>query len=73
MNHSTETSKGSLENENLETKTTKSKRPRAHGREDHIIAETNRREKLTETLIALAALVPNLKKVRYVIFTYPIN
>ncbi|KEH30289.1 putative transcription factor bHLH family [Medicago truncatula] len=61
MNHSTETSKGSLENENLETKTSKSKRPRAHGR-DHIMAERNRREKLTQTFIALAALVPNLKK-----------
>jgi len=68
MNHSTETSKGSLENEKLETKTSKSKRPRAHGR-DHIMAERNRREKLTQTFIALAALVPNLKKVRYVIST----
>jgi hypothetical protein len=69
MNHSTETSKGSLEKENMETKTSKSKRPRAHGR-DHIMAERNRREKLTQTFIALAALVPNLKKVRYFILTY---
>ncbi|RHN61128.1 putative transcription factor bHLH family [Medicago truncatula] len=61
MNHSTETSKGSLENKKLETKTSKSKRPRAHGR-DHIMAERNRREKLTQSFIALAALVPNLKK-----------
>ena len=72
MNHSTETSKGSVENENMETKTSKSKRPRTHGR-DHIMAERNRREKLTQTFIALAALVPNLKKVQYFIFTYSIS
>jgi len=72
MNHSTETSKGPLENGKLETKTSKSKRPRAHGK-DHIMAERNRREKLTQSFIALAALVPNLKKVCYVIFTYPIS
>ncbi|KEH30307.1 putative transcription factor bHLH family [Medicago truncatula] len=50
-----------LENMNHSTETSKGKRPRAHGR-DHIMAERNRREKLTQTFIALAALVPNLKK-----------
>jgi len=72
MNNSTETSKGSLENEKLDTKTSKSKRPRTHGM-DHIMAERIRREKLTQAFIALAALVPNLKKVPYFIFTYSIS
>jgi len=53
-----------LENTNHSTKTSKSKRSRANNGEDHIMAERKRREKLTQSFIALAALVPNLKKVR---------
>ncbi|CAJ2635213.1 unnamed protein product [Trifolium pratense] len=53
--------KGSSKNENLETKTSQNKRSRNHGH-DHIIAERKRREKLSQSFIALAALVPNLKK-----------
>jgi len=40
------------------------KRSRAHHGQDHIMAERKRREKLTQNFIALAALVPNLKKVQ---------
>ncbi|KEH26198.1 basic helix loop helix (bHLH) DNA-binding family protein [Medicago truncatula] len=49
--------------QNLETKTSKSKRSRTLHGQDHIMAERKRREKLTQNFIALAALVPNLKKV----------
>ncbi|RHN74161.1 putative transcription factor bHLH family [Medicago truncatula] len=54
-----------LENKNHSTKTSKTsktKRSRANNGEDHIMAERKRREKLTQSFIALAALVPNLKK-----------
>jgi len=50
--------------QNLETKTSTRKRSRAHHGQDHIMAERKRRENLTQNFIALAALVPNLKKVR---------
>jgi len=50
--------------QNLETKTSKTKRSRTHHGQDHIMAERKRREKLTQNFIALAALVPNLKKVQ---------
>jgi hypothetical protein len=62
MNVSTQIPKGSSKNQNLETKTSQTKRSRAHGH-DHIMAERKRREKLSQSFIALAALVPNLKKV----------
>ncbi|KAK2410301.1 transcription factor bHLH18 [Trifolium repens] len=58
---STQIPKGSPKNENLETKTSQNKRSRNHG-QDHIMAERKRREKLSQSFIALAALVPNLKK-----------
>ncbi|CAJ2635207.1 unnamed protein product [Trifolium pratense] len=58
---STQISKASSKNQNLETKTSQSKRPRAHGL-DHIMAERKRRENLSKSFIALAALVPGLKK-----------
>ncbi|KAK2410303.1 transcription factor bHLH18 [Trifolium repens] len=61
MNVSTQIPKGSSKNQNLETKTSQTKRSRAHGH-DHIMAERKRREKLSQSFIALAALVPNLKK-----------
>jgi hypothetical protein len=63
MNVSTQIPKGSSKNQNLETKTSQTKRSRAHGH-DHIMAERKRREKLSQSFIALAALVPNLKKVQ---------
>ncbi|KEH26197.1 helix loop helix DNA-binding domain protein [Medicago truncatula] len=49
--------------QNSEIKTSKSKRSRTLHGQDHIMAERKRREKLTQNFIALAALVPNLKKV----------
>ncbi|KEH16277.1 transcription factor bHLH25 isoform X2 [Medicago truncatula] len=52
MNHSTQTSDESSR-----------KRSRGNHGHDHIMAERKRREKLTQNFIALAALVPNLKKV----------
>jgi len=60
--------KGSLQKQNI-VETTKSqgqgtKRSLAHN-QDHIIAERKRREKLSQCLIALAALIPGLKKVWY--------
>jgi len=60
--------KGSLQKPNI-VETTKSqgqgtKRSVAHN-QDHIIAERKRREKLSQCLIALAALIPGLKKVWY--------
>ncbi|PNX97243.1 transcription factor bHLH25-like protein [Trifolium pratense] len=61
MNVSTQIPKGSSKNQNLETKTSQNKRSRAHGH-DHIMAERKRREILGQSFIALAALVPNLKK-----------
>ncbi|XP_058734902.1 transcription factor bHLH18-like [Vicia villosa] len=57
----TQTPKGSSKNQNLETKTSQPKRSRANA-EDHIMAERKRREILSQSFIALAALVPNLKK-----------
>ncbi|KAJ1428964.1 Myc-type, basic helix-loop-helix [Sesbania bispinosa] len=58
---STQTPKGSSKNQNFETKTSHSKRSPAHA-QDHIMAERKRREKLSQSFIALAALVPGLKK-----------
>ncbi|XP_027348493.1 transcription factor bHLH18-like [Abrus precatorius] len=57
----TQNPKGSPKNQNLETKTSHSKRSPAHA-QDHIMAERKRREKLSQSFIALAALVPGLKK-----------
>ncbi|CAI8609426.1 unnamed protein product [Vicia faba] len=57
----TQTLKGSSKNQNLETKTSQPKRSRANA-EDHIMAERKRRGILSQSFIALAALVPNLKK-----------
>jgi hypothetical protein len=58
--------KGSLQNKNIgETKNSQgqgTKRSGAHN-QDHILAERKRREKLSQCLIALAALIPGLKKV----------
>lgn len=61
----TQNRKGSSKNQNFETKN-----PQGHGTKrslanahDHIIAERKRREKLSQSLIALAALIPGLKKV----------
>ncbi|KAI5417822.1 hypothetical protein KIW84_042442 [Lathyrus oleraceus] len=59
----TQTPKGSPKNQNFETKTSQPKRSRANA-EDHIMAERKRREILSQSFIALAALVPNLKKVQ---------
>nr|BBD13918.1 bHLH transcription factor 3 [Glycyrrhiza uralensis] len=54
--------KGSSKNQNCETKTSHgTKRSPAHA-QDHIMAERKRREKLSQSFIALAALVPGLKK-----------
>ncbi|KAG5040493.1 hypothetical protein JHK85_012969 [Glycine max] len=57
----TQTAKGSPKNQNFETKTSHGKRSPAHA-QDHIMAERKRREKLSQSFIALAALVPGLKK-----------
>lgn len=57
-----ETPKGSSKNHNFETKSSHGKRSPAHA-QDHIMAERKRREKLSQSFIALAALVPGLKKV----------
>ncbi|RDX64527.1 Transcription factor bHLH25, partial [Mucuna pruriens] len=57
----TQTPKGSPKNQNLETKISQGKRSPAHA-QDHIMAERKRREKLSQSFIALAALVPGLKK-----------
>ncbi|OIV94035.1 hypothetical protein TanjilG_14282 [Lupinus angustifolius] len=59
---SAKTTKGSSKNQNFGTKTTLGKRSAARTY-DHIIAERKRREKLSQSLIALAALIPDLKKV----------
>ncbi|CAJ1929084.1 unnamed protein product [Sphenostylis stenocarpa] len=59
-----ETRKGSPENQNFATEIPKGKgscKISGHGR-DHIIAERKRREKLSQSLISLAALIPGLKK-----------
>ncbi|TKY70707.1 Transcription factor bHLH25 [Spatholobus suberectus] len=55
-----QTRKGSSQNQNFETESPKD-RGSTHTR-DHIIAERKRREKLSQSLIALAALIPGLKK-----------
>lgn len=63
-----ETGKRSSENLNYETKGPKghgsSKISGGHSR-DHIIAERKRRENMSQGLIALAALIPGLKKVLF--------
>ncbi|XP_047160036.1 transcription factor bHLH18-like [Vigna umbellata] len=56
-----QTPKGSSKNHNFETKPSHGKRSPAHA-QDHIMAERKRREKLSQSFIALAALVPGLKK-----------
>ncbi|KAK7386330.1 hypothetical protein VNO78_26490 [Psophocarpus tetragonolobus] len=57
----TQTPKGSPKNQNFDTKTSHGKRSPAHA-QDHIMAERKRREKLSQSFISLAALVPGLKK-----------
>jgi len=57
-----QTPKGSSKNHNFESKPSHGKRSPAHA-QDHIMAERKRREKLSQSFIALAALVPGLKKV----------
>ncbi|XP_061366058.1 transcription factor bHLH18-like [Gastrolobium bilobum] len=57
----TQTPNGSSKNQNFETKTSQTKRSPLHA-QDHIMAERKRREKLSQSFIALAALVPGLKK-----------
>ncbi|XP_028798044.1 transcription factor bHLH19-like isoform X2 [Neltuma alba] len=54
---------GFFQNHNFEAKSTQSinNRPIPHVR-DHIMAERKRREKLSQSFIALSALVPGLKK-----------
>ncbi|ESW27773.1 hypothetical protein PHAVU_003G231000 [Phaseolus vulgaris] len=57
-----QTPKWSSKNQNFETKpSSHAKRSPAHA-QDHIMAERKRREKLSQSFIALAALVPGLKK-----------
>ncbi|KEH16287.1 basic helix loop helix (bHLH) DNA-binding family protein, partial [Medicago truncatula] len=56
-----QTSKESSKNQNVETKTSQSKRSSAHVK-DHIMVERKRREKLGQAFIALATLIPDLKK-----------
>ncbi|KAF1872817.1 hypothetical protein Lal_00015909 [Lupinus albus] len=63
---STQTTEGASKNQNCATKTTLGKRSASHSR-DHIIAERKRRKKLSQSFIALAALIPGLKK------AYPLN
>ncbi|XP_015961139.1 transcription factor bHLH18 isoform X2 [Arachis duranensis] len=55
---------GSSKNQNLVTKSSSkgSKRSPSNA-QDHIIAERKRREKISQSFIALAALVPGLKKI----------
>lgn len=60
---SSQTSIESSKNQNLETKTSQSKRSSAQVK-DHIMVERKRREKLGQAFIALAELIPDLKKVR---------
>jgi len=59
--------KGSLQKQNVvETKNTQgqgTKRSVGHDHQDRIMAERKRREKLSQYLITLAALIPGLKKV----------
>ncbi|CAL0311614.1 unnamed protein product [Lupinus luteus] len=55
-NFMAQTKKRTSENQSKGTKRSSSQGP------DHIIAERKRREKLSESLIALAALIPGLKK-----------
>ncbi|KAE9597384.1 hypothetical protein Lal_00029971 [Lupinus albus] len=56
-----QTTKGCSKNQNFGTKTILGKRSATHTH-DHIMAERKRREKLSQSLIALAALIPGLKK-----------
>ncbi|KAK7252740.1 hypothetical protein RIF29_36912 [Crotalaria pallida] len=62
-----QTNKGSSsENQNFETNSPKGQGTKSRSSshtQDHIIAERKRREKLSQSLIALAALIPGLKKV----------
>ncbi|KAK7251869.1 hypothetical protein RIF29_35448 [Crotalaria pallida] len=58
---SAQTTKGFSKNQNFEAKTVLGKRSGAHTH-DHIIAERKRREKLSHSFIALAGLIPGLKK-----------
>ncbi|KAK7251870.1 hypothetical protein RIF29_35450 [Crotalaria pallida] len=67
---SAQTTKGSSKNQNFEAKTVLGKRAVAHTH-DHIIAERKRREKLSHSFFALAALIPGLKKTRVVLLNEP--
>ncbi|OIW10306.1 hypothetical protein TanjilG_28057 [Lupinus angustifolius] len=58
---SAQTTEGASTNQKSETKTTFGKRSASHSR-DHIMAERKRRKKLSQSFIALAALIPGLKK-----------
>ena len=59
---SVQTPNGSSKSQNLGTKTSHGRRSPVHA-QDHIMAERKRREKLSQSFIALAALVPGLRKV----------
>ncbi|XP_057449673.1 transcription factor bHLH18-like [Lotus japonicus] len=63
VNFPAQNRKGSTQNQNFETITNPQGKgsKKSHG-QDHIIAERRRREKLSQSLIALAALIPGLKK-----------
>lgn len=63
---------GSSQNQNFEAKPTQeTNRPPIPLVRDHIMAERKRREKLSQSFIALSALVPGLKKVHYIQYTIP--
>ncbi|XP_061371619.1 transcription factor bHLH18-like [Gastrolobium bilobum] len=64
VNFTTQTQKGSSKKQKIETKN-----PQSQGTvrsptnvQDHIMAERKRREKLSQSVVALAALIPGLKK-----------
>ncbi|KAK7251866.1 hypothetical protein RIF29_35444 [Crotalaria pallida] len=69
IHFSAQTTKCSSKNQNFEAKTVLGKRSAAHTH-DHIMAERKRREKLSQSFIALASLIPGLKKVHYF---YPLD
>ena len=64
--------KGSSKAQNMGTKASQGKRSPAYA-QDHIIAERQRREKLSQSFIALAALVPGLKKVHSLLLISVMN
>ena len=67
MHFSVQTPTGSSKSQNLGTKTSHGKRSAAHA-QFHILAERKRRENISQSFIALAALVPGLKKVQSLFF-----